>query len=96
MKTPEGYEKDRIRRHLNENAPQVWYFVKFSGAFGANGIPDIVGAYRSRLFSIEVKREGKGPTELQKIRMAAIEAAGGKTFWGTANKVIPEFRQWIA
>lgn len=96
MKTPEGYEKDDICKYLDEGEPIIWYFKKFSGSYGKRGIPDIVGVHRFKgFFSIEVKREGREPTKLQEIRMQEIEAAGGKTFWGTAMKVIPEFEQWI-
>jgi hypothetical protein len=48
------------------------------------------------MFAIEVKRPGKEPTPIQWRRLNEIEAAGGKGFWGTAEKVIREFEAWIA
>jgi hypothetical protein len=97
VKTPEGYEKDEICKYLTRQKPVIWYFRPYMAGFGGSGVPDIVGcAYPGRLFAIEVKRDGKSPTELQARRMKEIETAGGKTFWGTAAKVIPEFRAWVA
>lgn len=96
MKTPEGYEKDEICKYLDEFKPMIWYFRPYMAGYGGSGVPDIVGCHWYRkFFAIEVKRDGKEPTPLQMRRMKDIEAAGGKTFWGTAGKVIPEFETWI-
>lgn len=62
--------------------------------FGKGGIPDIIGCYKGRFFSIEVKREDRIPTKLQNQRMWEIAQAGGKVFWGTSVKVIKEFELW--
>lgn len=94
MKTPEGYEKDAICSYLKQQEG-VWLFRSYSAGFGVSGVPDIVGCSAGRFFGIEVKREGKTPTRLQEIRMEEITIAGGKVFWGTAEKVIGEFEQWI-
>ena len=97
MKTPEFWEKKAIKEYLDEGKPIVWYFNPYMGGFGSSGIPDIIGCHRFKgMFSVEVKRPDKTPTVLQNRRMKEIEAAGGKTFWGTAEKVIPEFEAWIA
>lgn len=99
MKTPESHEKDDICRFLDcggSIAPGLmWYFKPYSAGFGKSGVSDILGCYRGKFFAIEVKREGKEPTPIQWRRMREIEAAGGKAFWGTASKVIPEFEEWI-
>src|SRR5262245_52000083 len=101
MKTPEGYEKadlDKFFKRLVKNG-DVWLFKPMTAGFGKSGISDYVGCCRykgGQFFSIEVKREGKNPTALQYHRMRNIEAAGGKTFWGTAVMVIIEFEAWIA
>lgn len=96
MRTPEAHEKTAICKYLDCGSPVVWYFKTFTGGFGKSGTPDIVGVYKYRgFFAIEVKRDGKEPTPLQKLRMEKIDAAGGKTFWGTAGKVIEEFERWI-
>lgn len=96
MHTPESLEKKHICKYLDQGAPIVWYFRTFTGGYGNSGNPDIVGVHKFKgFFSIEVKREGKDPTALQALRMQKIRDAGGKTFWGTAEKVIPEFERWI-
>lgn len=101
MKSLEGYEKDALdvffKPHIQNGS--LWIHKTFTGGFGKSGVPDYVGCARhtaGKLFAIEVKREGKAPTALQWKRMEEIEAAGGKAFWGTAAKVIPEFKVWIA
>ena len=93
MKTPEGYEKDDIKKYLNKHL--IWYFCPLMAGYGPSGVPDIVGCYQGKMFGIEVKRPGKAPTALQWRRMQDITDAGGKAFWGTAGKVIAEFEAWI-
>lgn len=100
MKSPEGYEKadiDKFFKPLIKNG-DIWLFKPFMAGFGKSGVPDYVGCsylHEGQFFSIEVKREGKEPTPIQWKRMREIEAAGGKTFWGVAEKVIREFEEWI-
>jgi hypothetical protein len=97
MKSPEGYEKYVIKEYLTKSNPIVWYFMTYMAGYGKVGVPDIVGCHQLKgFFSIEVKRPGKEPTAIQDRRMKEIEEAGGKTFWGTAEKVIAEFEAWIA
>ena len=45
------------------------------------GTPDLLVCYRGVFLGIELKAEGEGPTELQKLRLAAIRKAGGVGFW---------------
>jgi hypothetical protein len=100
MRGPEAQEKDAIRKYLRGGGagnPMIWFFSPYMAGFGAGGVPDIVGCYKFKgLFAIEVKREGKEPTPIQYRRMAEVEAAGGKAFWGASAKVISEFEDWIA
>ena len=97
MKTPESYEKDDIKKYLDKGKPILWYFSPYMAGYGSSGVPDIIGCHRFKgFFAIEVKRSGKTPTVLQNRRMMEIYKAGGRTFWGTADKVIPEFEAWIA
>lgn len=93
--TPEGWEKKEIDAHLKKYGPDLWLFKPYMAGFGKSGVSDYVGCYRGRFFSFEVKREGKEPTPIQWRRMAEVENAGGKPFWGTAAKVISEFETWI-
>ena len=105
MRTPEGAEKDDIRKYLDKIG--VWHFVKVATPMGVQGIPDIVGCIpivitqemvgrRIGVFmSVEVKREGKEPTPRQELRMDEIAKVGGWALWGTAEKVIREIKVWI-
>lgn len=94
MKTPEGYEKEDIKKFLDDLGG-CWYFCPFMGGYGKSGVSDIVGCYKGRLFGIEVKREGKKPTPIQERRMAEIRAAGGWAVAGTADVVIDIFRKQL-
>lgn len=95
MRTPEGYEKDDIKKYL-DSLKNCWYFSPFMTGYGKSGVPDIVGCIKGRFFSIEVKREGKEPTPIQVNRIAEITMAGGVAFAGTADKVIPDIKRWVA
>ena len=96
MKTPEWYEKDEIRKRFDSLKPHVKYNITRMSGWGENGVSDIVGCYRSQYFAVEVKRPGKEPTPVQWRRINETTEAGGKAFWGTAEKVIQEFEAWIA
>lgn len=99
MRTPEGWEKkdidDYFDRLIKEGKP-MWYFAPYMAGYGKSGVSDRVGCYDSTFFCVEVKRPSKEPTPIQWKRMREIEAAGGKAFWGTAEKVIAEFEAWIS
>lgn len=92
MKTPEGYEKDDICRYLA--SIKAWYFRPFMAGYGKSGVSDIVACVDGDFVSIEVKRDGREPTKLQYRRMAEVTAAGGRAFWGTAEKVVGEIEKW--
>jgi hypothetical protein len=98
MKTPEGHEKDDICRYLDSIG--AWHFRPFMAGYGKSGVPDIVACIVpasggvGTFVAIEVKRDGKEPTRLQYRRMAEVTAAGGRAFWGTAEKVIGEIEKW--
>lgn len=98
MKSPEGYEKADLDKFFKPMIARgrIWLFKPFMAGFGKSGVPDYIGCCRGKFFSIEVKREGKTPTPIQWRRIREIEISDGKTFWGTAAKVIPEFEAWIA
>ena len=86
MKTPEGYEKDEIKLYLETIG--AWYFCPYMAGFGKSGVPDIIACHDGCFVGIEVKREGKMPTPLQRQRMDEIEKAGGFAVAGTAEVVI--------
>ena len=91
MKTPESYEKDDICKYLVSQA--AWYFRPYQAGYGKSGVPDIVACIRGRFFAIEVKREGKEPTVLQKQRMFEIRDADGTALAGTAAVVIEALKK---
>ena len=96
MKTPEAYEKAEIKKYLDRGKPLIWYFSPYMAGFGKSGVSDIIGCHRFKgFFAIEVKRPLKEPTVIQWKRLGEIEEAGGKGFWGTADKVISKFEAWI-
>ena len=86
MRTPEGYEKDAIKKYLDSIG--AWYFCPYMAGFGKAGVADIIACIKGRFVSIEVKREGKEPTPIQERRMNEIRQAGGIAFAGTAQMVI--------
>ena len=93
MKTPEGYEKDEIKKYLKEIG--AFFFSPYMAGFGASGVPDLVACIEGRFWGIEIKREGKEPTVIQKRRMDEIEEAGGLAVAGTAGIVIGTIRAWL-
>jgi hypothetical protein len=94
MRTPESYEKAEIDQFLVSIGA---YVVKpTSSGYGASGHADRLVCIEGVFWAIEVKREGKGPTPLQLQRIAEVHAAGGQATWGTAQKVIPEIKAWLA
>lgn len=92
MRSPENYEKTDIKKFLDSLGDDIWHFSPFMGGYGKSGVSDIIGCYKRRFFSIEVKREGKKPTPIQERRMAEVTRAGGFAFAGTASAVIPAFK----
>jgi len=93
MRSPESYEKDDIKKFLATLGEDCWYFMPYMRGMGKNGVPDIVGCYKGRFFSIEVKREGAKPTPIQTRRMKEITDAGGWAVAGTAEVVIDAFKR---
>ena len=93
MRSPESYEKDDIKKFLATLGEDCWCFMPYMRGMGKNGVPDIVGCYKGRFFSIEVKREGAKPTPIQTRRMKEITDAGGWTVVGTAEVVIGAFKR---
>ena len=94
MKTPESWEKSAIDKFLTLIGAYVAKPATFG--YGRSGLPDLLVCIRGRFVAIEVKREGKEPTPLQWARMREVEAAGGKAFWGTADKVCLDIGRWLS
>lgn len=62
------------------SVPKCWAFVTHGGPYQKAGIPDIIGAYRGRMFGIELKMPSKYPSPLQRKTLRDICAAGGVGF----------------
>lgn len=94
MRTPEGREKDKIKKHLASIG--AWGFSPYMTGFGKSGVPDLCACIAGKFWGIEVKRESALPTRLQILRMSEIKKAGGMAAWGTSAKVISEIELWRA
>ena len=90
MRGPEFYEKQDIKRYLTSIG--CWYFCPYMAGFGKSGVPDIIACIDGTFWGIEVKREGKQPTAIQRHRMEEIEKAGGYAIAGTAEHVIKHLK----
>ena len=92
MKTPEGWEKSEVDKYLKSigayNAKPATF------GYGGSGTADRLVCICGFFWSLEVKREGKGPTALQLKRMAEVQKAGGHIAWGTAKMIIATIEKW--
>ena len=77
MSTPEGKVKLAIKIYLKGLEPALWFFMPVSCGFGISGIPDFIGCYKGRFFSIESKRGGGKIRPWQTRVRELIQAAGG-------------------
>lgn len=80
--TPEGKVKADICEFLDSLGEQCWYFKPMMMGYGRKGIPDIIGCFRSRFFSVEVKAPGKifNLTPWQEAECESIMDSGGLAF----------------
>lgn len=77
-KTPEGTVKDAIKKLLDAEKPDLYYFMPVQGGFGKRGL-DFFGCYKGRFIAIEVKRPGGKETvkRFQSVLAVDIMKAGG-------------------
>lgn len=93
MKTPESWEKADLDKYLKSIGAYVVKPATFG--YGGSGHADRVCCIGGIFWSMEVKREGAGPTALQNLRMADVRRAGGQTAWGTYAKIKEEIEAWL-
>jgi hypothetical protein len=76
--TPEGKVKKAVKEYLR--ARGVWFCIPMGTGFGKSGVPDFLCCKNGIFFAIETKAPGKrnNTTEMQKMQIAAICAAGGR------------------
>jgi len=77
--TPEKKVKQRVVEQLKA-LPDLYYFFPATGGYGKSGVPDIVGCYKGKFFSIECKAGNNKPTALQQRELDAIANAEGKAW----------------
>ena len=66
-----------IKRYLSSLGSDIFFFKEHGGAYGTNGVPDIICCYKGRFLGLEAKLPGGRLTELQKRSIGKINAAGG-------------------
>lgn len=94
MKTPEAWEKAELDKYF-ASIPGIYVVKPATYGFGASGHADRIVCIHGTFWSCEVKRQGKGPTKLQMIRINDVRCAGGKAAWGTAAKIKSEINIWL-
>ena len=62
---------------------------------GVKGIPDFIGHYYGRFFSIEVKAPGKEPSGFQLLQNDTIKQTGGAAFIVDGEHSLNAFKRWI-
>lgn len=96
MKTPESYEKVEIDAFLKRIGPEhAWWFKPSMFGLGKRGVPDYVCCIDGCFWSLEVKRPGKQPTDVQHRRMMEIAKTRGRTIAGTADVIIQALTDWL-
>jgi len=91
MRTPEGYEKNEVRKYLKSIGAYV--FAPVQQGFGVPTV-DFLVCINGTFWGVEVKKEGGTPTARQIRTANEIMAAGGRVAWGTAGKIIAEIEAW--
>jgi hypothetical protein len=85
--------RKRIVKFIENTYPDAFIF----STTGCNmvGNPDLCCCINGRYVAIEVKQPGKHPREVQSLRIAQINRAGGIAFW-TADlaEVQRVLRRW--
>lgn len=106
MSTPEGLVKDKVKKLLAAYGifpaskagafPELacgWYYMPTQAGLGVKGIPDFMGHYQGKFFSIEAKAPGKVPTGFQSLQIEAIRTSGGAVF--VIDGDTSEFETWL-
>ena len=59
------------------------------------GIPDIIGHYYGRFFSLEIKAPGKEPSGFQLLQNDTIKQTGGAAFIVDGEHSLNTFKRWV-
>lgn len=68
--------KNKVIDYL-KSQPNTWYFKVWGGGFQKAGIPDLICCINGIFVAIELKADNGKPTEIQKLNIKNINAAGG-------------------
>ncbi|RKD25230.1 VRR-NUC domain-containing protein [Caminicella sporogenes DSM 14501] len=60
-----------------KSQPNTWFFKVFGGGYQRAGIPDLICCINGVFIAIELKGDNGKPTEIQKMNIRNINAAGG-------------------
>ena len=105
--TPEGKVKQLVKETLKSyrilNAAKAgtdeakdavgWYTMPTPR--GVKGIPDIIGHYYGRFFSIEAKAPGKEPSGFQLLQNDTIKHTGAAAFIVDGEHSLNAFKRWV-
>lgn len=73
--TEKQFQKKVIK--FLKSLPNTWFFKVWGGGFQRAGIPDLICCINVVFIAIELKGDNGKPTELQKMNIRNINAAGG-------------------
>src|SRR3990167_5264188 len=77
MATAEGKVKDKLKRLLKKHG--AYYTMPVMTGMATNRTPDFSVGHAGRYLAIEAKAGDNAPTELQWVRLGAVERAGCST-----------------
>jgi len=67
----------------------------FKGMGATPGVADVILLHAGRFFALELKREGKRPTDKQNEFLRSVEAAGGKGAWAAGlDSALRQLERW--
>ena len=105
--TPEGKVKKLVAALLAEfnivNAKDAgkdipsdgWYYLPGQSGYGVKGIPDFVGHYLGRFFSVETKAPDKTPAGFQELQITEIRRSRGAVFIVDGPDGVEEVRKFF-
>jgi hypothetical protein len=77
--TPEGKVKRKINALLKSYGPKIYYDMPVPGGYGKRAL-DYIGCVDGKYFSIEAKKPGGKPTEIQHQTIKSMREAGAIVF----------------
>lgn len=90
--TPEGKLKKDVKGFL-DGLPALWYYQPVQMGYGRNGIPDFIGCFRGKFFSIETKSIIGELSPWQKRETEEILLAGGLAIAGLKDLGFDQFKK---